>query len=102
MLLNTLELSMIETPICKRNFFYEKSFDDLTRGNYRVLQAKFNALGKDINELKAKFFEVKSPLTLNSFECSECGATLNITSKDEKFIICEHCSTPFLMEWQKG
>jgi len=82
--------------------FYEKSFDDLTMGNYRILQAKFNALGKDISELKTKVFEVKSPLTLNSFECSECGATLNITSKDEKFIICDHCSTPFLMEWQKN
>ncbi|MBA7521459.1 hypothetical protein ES705_13566 [subsurface metagenome] len=82
--------------------FYEKTFDDLTMGNYRILQAKFNALGKDINKLKARFFEVKSPLTLNSFECSECGATLNITSKEEKFIICDHCSTPFLMEWQKG
>jgi len=82
--------------------FYEKTFDDLTMGNYRILQAKFNALGKDINELKARFFEVKSPLTLNSFECSECGATLNITSREEKFIICEHCSTPFLMEWQKN
>ena len=82
--------------------FYEKSFDDLTMGNYRILQAKFNALGKDINELKARYFEVKSPLTLNSFECSECGATLKITSKDDRFIICEHCSTPFLMEWQKG
>ena len=85
-----------------QTIFYEKSFDDLTMGNYRILQAKFNMLGKDINELKARFFEVKSPLTLNSFECSECGATLNITSKEEKFIICDHCSTPFLMEWQKG
>jgi len=85
-----------------QTIFYEKTFDDLTMGNYRILQAKFNAMGKDINELKTRFFEVKSPLTLNSFECSECGATLNITSKEGKFIICEHCNTPFLMEWQKG
>ena len=81
--------------------FYEKTFDDLTMGNYRVLQTKINAMGKKFEDLKSRFFEVKAPLTLNSFECSECGATLNITSKDEKFIICDHCSTPFLMEWQK-
>lgn len=80
---------------------YEKDFDDLTIGNYRILQAKFNALGKDIDKLKTKFFEIKAPLTLTSFDCSECGATLNITSNEEKFIICEHCDTPFLMEWQK-
>jgi DNA-directed RNA polymerase subunit RPC12/RpoP len=82
--------------------FYEKSFDDLTMGNYRVLQAKINAMGKKFEDLKSRFFEVKAPLMLTSFDCSECGATLNITSKDEKFIICDHCSTPFLMEWQKG
>lgn len=81
---------------------YEKTFDDLTMGDSRILQAKLNAMGKDIDKLKTKYFEVKAPLTLNSFECSECGATLNITSKEEKFIICEHCSTPFLMEWQNG
>ncbi len=80
---------------------YEKSFDDLTRGNYRILQAKINSIGKNIENLKNKFFEVKAPLTLNSFNCSECGATLNITSKEEKFIICEHCDTPFLMKWLK-
>jgi len=85
-----------------QTIIYEKSFDDLTMGNYRILQAKLNAIGKDIDKLKAKYFEVKAPLSLNSFECSECGATLNITSKEAKFIICEHCSTPFLMEWQKG
>ncbi|MHA1284380.1 MAG: HEAT repeat domain-containing protein [Promethearchaeota archaeon] len=80
---------------------YEKTFDDLTIRNYRILQAKLNVLGKSIEDLKNRFFEVKAPLTLDSFECSECGATLKITSKDEKFIICEHCNTPFLMEWQK-
>ncbi|MFX0001206.1 MAG: hypothetical protein ACFE88_13925 [Candidatus Hermodarchaeota archaeon] len=80
--------------------FYEKDFDDLTIGNYRILQAKLNALGKDINKLKAKYFEVKAPLTLNSFNCSECGATLKISSKKEKLIVCEYCTTPFLMEWQ--
>ncbi|MEE9377281.1 MAG: hypothetical protein V3V33_04510 [Candidatus Lokiarchaeia archaeon] len=81
--------------------FYEKTFDDLTMGNYRVLQAKINAMGKKFEDLKSRFFEVKAPLTLTSFNCSECGATLNIISKGEKFIICEHCDTPFLMEWQK-
>jgi len=78
--------------------FYEKSFDDLTMGNYRILQAKITTIGKSIENLKNKFFEVKAPLTLTSFNCSECGATLNITSKEEKFIICGHCDTPFLME----
>ncbi|UCC20997.1 MAG: hypothetical protein JSV62_06860 [Promethearchaeota archaeon] len=81
--------------------FYEKNFDDLTMGNYRILQAKLNTIGKDIDKLKAKYFEVRAPLNFTSFDCSECGATLNITSKEEKFIICEHCDTPFLMEWQK-
>ncbi len=84
-----------------QTIFYEKTFDDLTMGNYRILQAKINAMGKKFADLKNKFFEVKAPLTLNSFNCSECGATLNITSKEEKFIICEHCNTPFLMEWQR-
>ncbi|UCC20996.1 MAG: hypothetical protein JSV62_06855 [Promethearchaeota archaeon] len=84
-----------------QTILYEKSFDDLTMGNYRILQAKLNTIGKDIDKLKAKYFEVRAPLNLTSFDCSECGATLNITSKEEKFIICEHCDTPFLMEWQK-
>ncbi|MFX0001204.1 MAG: HEAT repeat domain-containing protein [Candidatus Hermodarchaeota archaeon] len=84
-----------------QTLFYEKAFDDLTMGNYRILQAKLNAIGKDIDKLKTKYFEVKAPLSLTSFNCSECGATLKITSKEEKFIICEHCDTPFLMEWQK-
>lgn len=84
-----------------QTIFYERTFDDLTMGNYRILQAKINVMGKKFEDLKNKFFEVKAPLTLNSFNCSECGATLNITSKEEKFIICEHCDTPFLMEWQK-
>ena len=83
-----------------QTILYEKTFDDLTMGNYRILQTKLNALGKDINNLKAKYFEVKAPITLNSFECSECGATLNISSKEEKFLICDHCDTPFLIEWQ--
>ena len=80
---------------------YEKSFDDLTIGNYRILQAKLNVMGEDIEKLKAKYFEVKAPLTLTSFNCSECGANLNIKSTEEKFIICEYCRTPFLMLWQK-
>jgi len=84
-----------------QTIFNERSFDDLTMGNHRILQAKLNAMGRDINKLSSKFFEVKAPLTMNSFSCSECGATLNITSKEEKFVICEHCDTPFLMEWQK-
>ncbi|MFX0001203.1 MAG: hypothetical protein ACFE88_13910 [Candidatus Hermodarchaeota archaeon] len=80
---------------------YEKDFDDLTIGNFGILKAKIQAMGKDINNLRHKFYEVRAPLTLASFNCSECGATLNIRSKEEKFIICEHCDTPFLMEWQK-
>ncbi len=85
-----------------QTIFYEKSFDDLTMGNYRILQAKITTMGKNIENLKNKFFEVKAPLSLTSFDCSECGATLNITSNEEKFIICEHCDTPFLMEWQRN
>lgn len=80
---------------------YEKNFDDLTIGNYKILQAKISAMGKNIDKLNTKYFEVKAPLTLTSFNCSECGATLNIISKKEKFIICGHCDTPFLMEWQR-
>ncbi|MHA1756494.1 MAG: hypothetical protein ACTSVV_06975, partial [Promethearchaeota archaeon] len=78
----------------------EKSFDDLTLANYRILQEKINALGKNIENLKKRYFEVKAPPTLKSFNCPECGAKLNITSNEEKFIICEYCSTPFLIEWQ--
>ncbi|KKL98682.1 hypothetical protein LCGC14_1821970 [marine sediment metagenome] len=85
-----------------QTIFYEKSFDDLKMGNYKILQAKISTMGKSIENLKSKFFEVKAPLTLSSFNCSECGATINISSKEEKFIICEHCDTPFLMEWQKN
>ena len=99
--------SLIDNVLAKlvakqvQTIIYEKTFDDLTMGNHRLLQAKLNAMGKDINNLKTKYFEVKAPLTLTSFNCSECGATLNISSKEDKFVICEHCDTPFLMDWQK-
>ena len=85
-----------------QTIIYEKTLENLTMGNYRILQAKINAMGKKIENFKYRFFEIKAPLTLNSFNCSECGATLNVTSKEEKFIIYDHFSTPFLMEWQKG
>lgn len=56
---------------------------------FKIVDGKFNlvpkkkigAIGKDIDKLKAKYFEVKAPLRFTSFVCSECGAMLNITSK---------------------
>ncbi|MHA1197352.1 MAG: hypothetical protein ACTSRH_14140 [Promethearchaeota archaeon] len=83
-------------------FFYERTFDDLTLGNYKILQAKLNVIGKDINKLKTRFFEIKVSISLTLFNCSQCGATLNIISREEKFIIYEHCDTPFLLKWKKN
>lgn len=81
--------------------FYQRPFDDMTMGNYKILQEKLSEMGKNINELKTKYFEVKAPPTITSIECSECGANLKISSKEENFVICDHCNTSFLIKWQK-
>ena len=69
-------------------------------GNYKILQAKIEDMRIDLSELKERYYEVKAPISLNSFDCAKCGAHLQITSRDEKFIICEYGNTPFLMTFK--
>jgi len=79
----------------------EKSFDDLTMKHYKMIEEKIKDMDEDISKLEQKFYEIKAPLTLDTFDCPKCGANLNIISKNEEIIICKYCKTPFLINWQK-